>query len=140
MNLTKSYIVYKTDYTDIEFHDLIHIQYDLPDFDDMLDEFGEVMEEFHPFFSDGASVEVNHENIRITEYGALITFLVESCDSHKRMDREIYEFIENDAVFQFAGDGDGLGFIVDLWSCIEDIMDGEQPTHSSQYWFDDYDI
>jgi hypothetical protein len=40
--------------------------------------------------------------------------------------------------FQLGGDGDGLGFILDIWKSDDDI-NGEEPIDSFQFWFEVYE-
>jgi hypothetical protein len=38
-----------------------------------------------------------------------------------------------------GGDGDGLGFILDIWKSDDDINNGEEPIDSFQFWFEVYE-
>lgn len=132
-----SYIVYKDDYTDREYYDLIAMQYNLPSFEELFDSEGEVVEEYRDFFSEGASTEVLHENIRISDMETLDKFLLEDAGTHNSMDERIRELIWN-KIFQVAGDGGDLGFIVDIWESQDALNNGDEPIGSYQLWFEDY--
>ena len=132
------YVLFKDDYTDREFHDLIRLQCGLPQFCDIIDRDGEINEEYRHLFHEGASVRVAHENIRITDEEALQTFLLEDAGTTNSIDERIKDLIFGCGAFQLAGDGDGLGFILDVWETPESMEDDE-PIGSYQLWFEDYE-
>lgn len=133
-----SYILYKDDYSDREFYDLIKVEHGLPEYADLFDRDGEVCEDYSHLFREGASVEVQHENIRIHDEETLQVFLLDDANTTNSMDEAIKNAIHGVGAFQVAGDGGGLGFIVDVWKTQED-MENDEPWNSFQFWFEDYE-
>ncbi len=122
------------EFTDLLWYDLVNVQEGYPEFADMFDREGEIAEDYQ----DSWNVDVyylEHENIRITEFEALRMFLLNYAEVPNEVDEAVYEFINNHKAFQFAGDGGGLGFIVDVWDNVE--LEGE-PIDSLQVWLDEY--
>jgi hypothetical protein len=78
---------------------------------------------------------VSHDELRITKFDKLNDFLLNHANVPNEVDEVIYEFLINHMFFQLAGDGDGLGFILDVWDDPE--MEGE-PVDSLQIWLDEY--
>lgn len=85
---------------------------------------------------------IAHSEIRITKYHELHDFLLNTAGVPNEVDEAIYDFLFNlfnedskSQWFQFSGDGDGLGFIVDVWDNKE--LEGE-PVDSLQVWLDEY--
>lgn len=136
-NGTLVYTVFSEDYTQREFHDLISVQERLPSFEKILDDDGEIAEQYRHLFDEGI-VHIDHENIRITDEEALQTFLLEDAGTTNSMDERIKDLIHGCGAFQLAGDGDGLGFILDVWETPESMEDDE-PIGSYQLWFEDYE-
>jgi hypothetical protein len=139
MNKPLSYIFYKDDFSDREFYDLVAFQLGLPEYADLFDREGEVCEDYQQHFSEGASVEVLHENLRITDQEALQTFLLDYAQTNNSMDEGIKYLIEGKNTFQLSGDGGGLGFILDIWENQEALNDGEEPIGTYQLWFDQWE-
>jgi hypothetical protein len=86
--------------------------------------------------------DVSHDELRITNFVELQNFLLNIAEVPNEVDEAIYEFLSNlfnkdsnHQWFQFSGDGDGLGFIVDVWDNPE--LEGE-PVDSLQVWLDEY--
>ncbi len=82
--------------------------------------------------------EVSHDELRITNISDLQRFLLNIAQVPNEVDEDIYDFIHKtngSNSFQFSGDGDGLGFIVDVWNNRE--LEGE-PVDSLQIWLDEY--
>lgn len=133
-----TYILYKDDYSNREFYDLIGVQCGLPEYPDLFDREGKVCEDYSHLFAEGTSVEVLHENIRISDEEALQKFLLDDANTTNSMDEAIKDAIDGMPFFQVGGDGGGLGFIVDVWKTQEEVEDGE-PWDSYQFWFEDYE-
>jgi hypothetical protein len=89
----------------------------------------------------GDTIWVNHEDLRIIDENDLQNFLLDKALTSNSFDDAVKEKLstmDSDNVFEFKGDGDGLGFILDIWENQKE-MDSEEPIHSYQFWFDDYD-
>lgn len=78
---------------------------------------------------------VSHDALRITNFDALNDFLLNIAGVPNEVDEAVYRFIEGYKGFQFAGDGGGLGFILDVWDNRE--LEGD-PIESTQIWLDEY--
>jgi hypothetical protein len=85
---------------------------------------------------------IAHSELRITNFIDLHIFLLNIAGVPNEVDEAIYDFLYNKFYdnskhqwFQFSGDGDGLGFIVDVWDNKE--LEGE-PVDSLQVWLDEY--
>jgi len=79
--------------------------------------------------------EVAHDALRITKFDELNDFLTNHALVPNEVDDAVYHFINGYEGFQFAGDGGGLGFIVDVWDNAE--LEGD-PVDSLQVWLDEY--
>jgi hypothetical protein len=140
MDKVLAYIIYKDEYSDREWYDLIGYQCQLPEYCDLFEKGDEteIAEEYRQLFSEGASVELLHENIRISDMGTLMQFLLEDAKTHNSMDESIIGDLVDNRIFVFGGDNGGLGFYVDHWDCQDYLDKGDEPYKSVQYWFDDY--
>ncbi|MFV2015401.1 MAG: hypothetical protein ACC656_08245 [Candidatus Heimdallarchaeota archaeon] len=80
---------------------------------------------------------IAHDELRITNFDDLNEFLLNVAGVPNEVDEAVYEFLSNTGYnyFQFSGDGDGLGFIVDVFNNRE--LEGE-PVDSLQVWLDEY--
>lgn len=81
---------------------------------------------------------ISHDELRITNISDLQIFLLDIAQVPNEIDEVIYNFIYNTNAsnsFQLSGDGDGLGFILDVWN--NHALEGE-PIESLQIWFDEY--
>lgn len=80
---------------------------------------------------------ISHDALRITNLNELDNFLINIAEVPNEVHGDVFGFIvrSNHNYFQFAGDGDGLGFIVDVWNNRE--LEGE-PIDSLQIWLDEY--
>jgi hypothetical protein len=92
-------------------------------------------------FTNNSSVKVLHENIRISDLVTLQKFLLDDAQTTNSMDEVIKDvlFKYPNKPFQLGGDGDGLGFILDIWKSDDDINNGEEPIDSFQFWFEVYE-
>ena len=81
--------------------------------------------------------EVSHDELRITNFADLYDFLLNIANVPNEVDEAVYNFLADGhhEYFQFSGDGDGLGFIVDVWDNKE--LEGD-PVDSLQVWLDEY--
>ena len=132
---------YRIDHLSFEFrdylwYDLVNVQEGYPEFVDMFDRDGEIGEEYQESWN----VDVyylEHENIRITDLEALQIFLLDYALVPNEIDESIYGFLADGGYehFQFAGDGGGLGFILDVFDNKE--LEGD-PIDSLQVWLDEY--
>ena len=85
---------------------------------------------------------INHDSLRISDIHIANKFL-----SHIEMPilmwieitKMLIDCYHRDHPFQLAGDGDGLGFIVDVWRSQEDVDNGEDVLDSGNFWFDYFD-
>jgi hypothetical protein len=83
---------------------------------------------------------VDHENLRIIDRRDLQNFLLDKALTSNVLDESVWDKLntmEPENVFEFKGDGDGLGFMLDIWEN-ERASGDEDPIHSYQFWFDDY--
>jgi len=81
--------------------------------------------------------EVAHDGLRITKFADLYDFLNEIAAVPNEVAIDIFKFLADNKheYFQLAGDGDGLGFILDVWDNPE--LDND-PVDSMQIWLDEY--
>lgn len=82
-------------------------------------------------------VDVQHDELRITDFLNLQDFLLNIAEVPNEVDEAVYDFLADGKYeyFQFSGDGDGLGFILDVWE--NSSLTGE-PVDSLQIWLDEY--
>jgi hypothetical protein len=88
----------------------------------------------------GDTIWVNHEDLIISDENDLQNFLLDKALTTNSFDEAVKEKLstmDSDNVFQFKGDGDGLGFLLDIWE--NKYSENEcEPRYSYQFWFDDY--
>jgi hypothetical protein len=123
-----------------EYYDIVNGQLGLPDYDSVFNNLGIVNDGFSNLFTNNSSVKVLHENIRISDLVTLQKFLLDDAQTTNSMD-EVKDvlFKYPNKPFQLGGDGDGLGFILDIWKSDDDINNGEEPIDSFQFWFEVYE-
>ncbi len=136
MSRIKEYVLdhISFEFDDLLWYDLVGVQERYPEFADMFDREGEIAEDYQESWNVDF-YKLAHENIRITEFEALRLFLLNYALVPNEVDEAVYKFIGDHKYFQFAGDGDGLGFIVDVWDNPE--LEGD-PVDSLQVWLDEY--
>lgn len=80
---------------------------------------------------------VSHDELRICNFANLYDFLLNIAGVPNEVDEDVYKFLSDGSYkhFQFSGDGDGLGFILDVWDNPE--LEGES-IDSLQIWLDEY--
>jgi len=81
------------------------------------------------------TIWVDHENLRIIDENDLQNFLLDKALTTNSFDEAVKDKLTD--VFEFKGDGDGLGFILDIWET-ENARENDEPIRSYQFWFDDY--
>lgn len=131
----KEYRLNRSAYVDYEWFNMINRTEDYPPYNDMFDDQGEIKEEFADSFNVDIYV-LAHDSIRISDLDTLKAFFRFEMINGV-LAEEIIDMVENATgrAFQVAGDGDGLGFIVDIF---ED-EDMEELEETATFWFDDYE-
>jgi hypothetical protein len=81
--------------------------------------------------------EVYHDNLRIDDRYTLHKVLNNSPHIPKRMKEDIEDMVVEfrNKKWEFKGDGDGLGFLFDVW---DKSYDDDEPIVETQIWFEDY--
>jgi hypothetical protein len=130
----ETYILNRKNYTIEQWYDMISQTEDLPALCDILERGGDVIcDEFAHLFN-LYTYELDHDSIRINLLSTFDAFRFD-----QQIDDVLYEdiigYIEDNKFFQIAGDGDGLGFIVDIYL----DQDFEEFDESCQFWFEDYE-
>ncbi|MFW5847473.1 MAG: hypothetical protein ACOCVF_00950 [bacterium] len=130
----KKYKIQREFFSNFEWYDIIAKQAELPPVDVVIDTNGDVNPEFKEYF-DCDEFELKHSNMAFTQYYVLCEFLVQYSPSDV-LSEEIHLFVDKHKYqnFEFKGDEDGLGFIVDIYDDKrETVID------SMLLLFDDYD-
>ena len=136
----KIYTFYKEDFANVQWYDIISQTEDLPEFTDLLDKDNEISEEYEHLFAPAINYDLAHDSLRINRLDVVLIFMQEYSMCNNKMTDDITNaiFEHNEYSFQLAGDGDGLGFILDFFTdnTFEECLDME----SQQFWFEDYKI
>lgn len=82
--------------------------------------------------------KVSHDNVRISDMKTLNDFLLDELEQPNELDEAVRHFIHQSTfgtsnTFQVAGDGDGLGLIIDIFN------DEEEDIDCMTIWFEDYE-
>jgi len=119
------YKLYKEDHTDKQWYDMIRYIEKYPEYCDMFDRNGEIAEDYEESFNTNL-YGISHDSIRIDDFDLLLKFLQDNSLFKSHMGIDILRFVNeySSKNWEFKGDGDGLGWIIDIWDekyedCIE---------------------
>ena len=98
----------------------------------------EVMINDRTVLIDDETLIVPHEELCIIDANDLQTFLLNDASTTNGFDEAVKNALGNHfGAFEFKGDGEGLGFILDLW-IDEESKYKDEPINSFTFWFDDF--
>lgn len=92
--------------------------------------------------SDTDVIDISHLDLRITNHTDLQQFLLNDANTNNSIDEAIKNVLPingDGKVFEFKGDGDGLGFILDIWENQEALDNEEDIENGYTFWFEDYE-
>ena len=132
-----NYTFYKSDFTNEEWWDLINATEDLPKLEDIFDKI-DSLRDYHHLFDKDAQYDLAHDSLRMNNVGTVKAFMLKYSLCNNRMTDDVLGAIaeHSDNVFQFAGDGGELGFILDFYK--DDTFEEALEMESQQFWFEDY--
>jgi hypothetical protein len=85
------------------------------------------------------TIIVSHEDLCIIDTKDLQHFLLNDAQTTNEFDEAVKDVLcKNLGHFEFKGDGEGLGFILDIWTSEDAKINQEDTIHSATFWFDDY--
>jgi len=138
----KTYKLYREDFTDNEWYEVIQKSEKLPEYCDCFDRDGEVAKEYEDAFKCDM-YELSHDNLLVTDFGVWDMLELDVLGTTNELDDAIDAFLGGNDFFdafgdfhlEIKGDGDGLGFIVDLFN-----EDGSELLATQCFWFEDYEM
>lgn len=135
-----NYRLYREDFLDRPFYDLVSYQEGLPEYCDIFDHDSEIAKDYQDIFNVDVYI-LEHENIRIQDEET-IELLLNIFEFENNVDwfnllSDILDCIKTkqNCTIELKGDGGELGFILDFFN-----KDTEEFEDSFTFWFEDYQI
>jgi hypothetical protein len=138
----KTYKLYREGFTDSEWYELIQKAEMLPVYCDCFDRNGEISKDYEKAFNCDV-YELKHDSLLISDFDVWDMVKLDVLGVTNELYDDIDAFLGDNGFFnsfgdfhlEIKGDGDGLGFIVDLF-------DGEgcELLDTQCFWFEDFEM